>query len=475
MSDNEVLHISDVARAIRRHWVSALVAFLLITGAGLLAAQTQPERFRASATVVATPDLSAEVDSPVEADQLSEAVISALAVEMASRTFEDAAESRLRGGVAGSSADVSVTADSDLRLITIDATSGSAETAATWANAWAEEAALRPERSPLVTVRVLDPAVAPVSPYSPVQTVMLIGSLVLGMIGAASAALFAQKRRRRIGRAVPALRALAVPFIQRVPPLSTFERTPDLSADLSPSAEDDVEALAAHVRLVSAGPSAVGIVTDRDGTPVVHLVARLGKALTSDRDVTIIDADLREPALHLPWQGEPSPGVGDLDTLPRMNGRLPAALAIPIHPRMTAIPAGRTARHPAAVLATHLPGLLRSLVETGHTALASCPSLRRAETAAIAQSVDGVLLVLRSTVTAEEAEEAVTELRGVGAVVLGVILAGPRHRAGSTGWATRTLAATTGGTRKRPILHPSEPAPVDSIEPVAARPESPTS
>ncbi|MFZ3215854.1 MAG: CpsD/CapB family tyrosine-protein kinase [Candidatus Acidiferrales bacterium] len=150
-----------------------------------------------------------------------------------------------------------------------------------------------------------------------------------------------------------------------------------------------------------------------------------------DRRALIIDADLRCSRLHVPLGAPPSPGLtdylrGEVDEMAIIQHGLEGNLCF--------IPGGNQVTNPSELLAN---GRMRTLLERvapvfDWVILDSAPLLPVADSSALADMVDGVLLVVRAGQTpAATAQRACQELQGrnIAGVVLNAV--GPLHGYGA--------------------------------------------
>jgi non-specific protein-tyrosine kinase len=152
------------------------------------------------------------------------------------------------------------------------------------------------------------------------------------------------------------------------------------------------------------------------------VVANLGVALAEGgKRVLLIDADLRQPALHELFGLAGSPGlsealIADRDELPS----LPTAV-----PDLALLPAGEPPPNPAEFIASaRLARLLKRAREQADFVLLDSPPVTAVSDAAVlATLADGVVLVVSAGRTKRElAQRARDQLAHVGAHVLGAVL-----------------------------------------------------
>ncbi len=150
------------------------------------------------------------------------------------------------------------------------------------------------------------------------------------------------------------------------------------------------------------------------------VVANLACALAAyDRDVTVVDCDMRRPRIHTLLGSELEPGLSDV-----ADGKAVASVRQPTKlDSLDVIAAGlgRLSRHPAEIAQEAMPRLLSVLSD--RIVLIDAPPLFTAETTAIVAEADSVLLVADFRKRRpDEVEAALAELELISTPVLGVVL-----------------------------------------------------
>jgi len=155
--------------------------------------------------------------------------------------------------------------------------------------------------------------------------------------------------------------------------------------------------------------------------------------------VTLVDGDLRRPVAHDLFGIEAAPGLTELLT----GDATPRRAVQAVRPNLSVVTAGTAVERPDQLLnRSGIAGVLdrlsksssprrkasdasRAARDDGLVLVDSAPVLQAAETLALAQAVDAVVLVLRAGVTRKAAAvRAVEQVRRSGAVLLGAILVG---------------------------------------------------
>jgi len=154
------------------------------------------------------------------------------------------------------------------------------------------------------------------------------------------------------------------------------------------------------------------------------IVANLASVIAqSGRNVVIVDADLRRPRIHKMFQLSNRVGLTDqfIRTQDRFNGSLKSTAVANLH----AIPSGNLPPNPSELLSSgRMVEILQSLSEQFNTViLDSPPTLLVTDATVLAPRVDGVLLVVKPSVTKWVAlRQAIEQLQHVKANLLGVVI-----------------------------------------------------
>lgn len=168
--------------------------------------------------------------------------------------------------------------------------------------------------------------------------------------------------------------------------------------------------------------------TPGDGKTIV--AANLAVVMAqSDRNVVLMDADLRRPKVHRFLDVENRAGVSGLFIRPRpavegklhLNGSLQST---PV-PNLQVMTSGSLPPNPAELLGSEkMNAILEGVLERADVVVMDSPPLLAVTDAAVlATRVDGVLLVVKPGMTKMDAcRQAVEQLRRVGANLLGIVL-----------------------------------------------------
>jgi succinoglycan biosynthesis transport protein ExoP len=320
-----------------------------------------------------------------------------------------------------------------------------------------------------INSQTLEQANAPSKPVHPQSLVILLGAAVIGLVSGVGAALLADGLDSRVHtlddlRKVPVSQVLGV--IPRVSPDGIARAGhPGLisySLPRSPSAEayrvlrTNLEFLR-RVRQVRVILITSAVAGEGKTTTASNLAISLALA---GRRVLLIDADLRGPSLDGLYGCRP-----DLGLIQALRDGLPHTRVVQATPvdGLEIIAAGGEVANPAELLMSpRMPEFLDEVRPCyDYVIVDSSPLLPVTDPAVIGAAVDGVLLVLRASVTkCHELSRAAEVLRDVGTPTLGTVIAGSDDRfvGHRTGDATYGVPAPVPAPRYIPADLTSRPS-----------------
>ena len=446
------LQLNDVRLALREHWLSAAVAFLLCFGFGMAAAYLPAPSYDGTAVLTVAP-------TDIGGNNVSAAsfMIPNLVEVLSSSSFGERAGQRITDEeVRDAGAEIQVSNDLGSGIIRVTAKSPTPEATAAWANALAAELVadigdqeLRAEEAaavaaaaaaaglpapteqvdaPLVRVELVDSAVVPTSPSgSPVT--LLVGTATIGIIAAVLASLVMARVRRPRDMEAEVWSHLDAPVLSELPAAGSSPKqwvAADGSAT-NPDLVESIQRLRANVELaLDRQPDAtIGVVAARSGDDTSAVVMALGRSFADvGRSVGLIDADLRRPSLDRVLGRRATTGLGNL------NGSDPFRAVHRLGSSAVLLPAGVSQRHPAEVVPSVLPRALEMMSRSARLIIVRCPPLdSAAESVEVATLVGSLVVVIDGrSVSWGELQRAFERLRRSGVTILGVVLNGRRRR-----------------------------------------------
>lgn len=407
----------------RRKWI-VLATMLVLAAATYAYSTTQPEVYETSASLlIAQPSDNQGFDA-------------VQAAQVAARTYGDVLSSAniaaevsqvLGGRPDAQTLEETVSAEPvpETQLLRLTAEAGDPEEAKRVADAYAEvfTAYVRRELTPVtkVTVTLADPAAVPRSPVRPRPKLYAMLALVLGLgLGLGLAAL-AERLDKRL-RTVEDLEGLVdAPVLARVPRRARGDAG-------GPAFTEAFRVLRTNLQFAQTdGVLRTIAVTSHDPvegkSTTVSQLARV--TATAGNEVVVVEADLKRPSQQAFFRpdvtGRMAPGL----TTYIVGG---ASLDDCVHP--TGIPG--VGLVPSGPVVPSLAGLLESargaevldeLAGAADLVIFDCPPLTvGADAATIAGRVDGVVLVVdMEQATRDTVREALRQLQGVRAHLLGVV------------------------------------------------------
>ena len=248
-------------------------------------------------------------------------------------------------------------------------------------------------------ISVIDEAVPPLLPMSPVPLVNIALALLLGLIaaGAAVAALEVFSDGIRSPDEVETRFGLAL--LGAVPRLAKNTNVNEALADGRSGLSEAYQTVRASVELSKQGgmPRTLAITSCREAegkTTTAMAMAR--DAAASGRKILLIDADMRRPSLHEQFGLRNTTGLSSFLSQDQLV--LSAAIFETPFKNLSLMPAGPRPPRPAALLAgSFFCSLLTFLREEYDQIIVDCPPvLGLADTARIAGAVEGTILVIEA-------------------------------------------------------------------------------
>jgi capsular exopolysaccharide synthesis family protein len=307
-----------------------------------------------------------------------------------------------------------------------------------------------------VTAQVLDPPVAAES-RAPIALVLL-AALVVGCGLGAGAVYVANQLDARV-RSLPEIRRLldyrVLGAVSLLPRESQVGVTIGLISHVKPRSRltETYRSIRTGIELLRRSwPGKVFMVTsvqpgDGKSTTASNLAICLAQ---SGRRVLLIDSDLRRPSLHTVYGLSRSPGLTQV-----LRSQVPLTQAVQQSQveNLDFLSAGPEVSNPAELLATERLGTLLAEVREAYdiVIIDSSPLLVVTDPSIVAATVDGILFVVRASVTRRlDAERAQDLLKALGTPVLGLVINGIDCRQGGYGYGYGYGYLYSYGTYDRP-------------------------
>lgn len=377
----------DISRSLGRFWPLSLVVFGLFIALGAAASFLPQKKYQADALLYAQPT---SIQALSQGATLIPLIAPAIVQQVETPLFQ-----REVAAVAPAATNATLTATNvaGTPVITVSAEATNPHTAASVANAAANELRLRPISS-VIKLTVLNPAAAPTSPSSPMKIPILLGCGVLGLILSVSAALIADAMRKRVAGAEMIRKEFGLTVLGEITRSRHVTKPPvELFSDRgSIATSEEYQRLRTNFELLGGDSRTVAITSWGEGEGKTTVTAALGWTIASlGRKVTILDLDLRRPSVHMRFGLDRFNGIVDVMTTRQRGGSLPAAKPTEL-PGLKVITAGAQVEDPAKVIERVLPTVIRASAD--RLLLIDTPPLFAAETALVASMVDALVIVI---------------------------------------------------------------------------------
>lgn len=289
---------------------------------------------------------------------------------------------------------------------------------------------LRAKLSPLQTSdlspgEIINDARLPESPARPIIPLNLASGTLLGLLLGLAAAILVDRSDRRVRRGRDLERRFNVPVLVEVPH-SGRRRLSGLAAPTTPEGAAFSQLRNQLVSQLPPGRRAVLVTGAGDGAVNGTVAANLAAALSrAGHDVLLLGADARSPAFRAVGVTE-GRGLAALLLHEAMPADVEQRASSPTG--MRAIPPGPEFPGAEDQLQTaRMASVVAQLREQAdYVVVDSPPTSTGAEAQALAGMVDAVLVVVEAERTTEgQVDEALRQLRQMGATVLGVVMSPP--------------------------------------------------
>lgn len=418
------MDLRELRLALRRHWVAALIAFDVVILVGLAAAYLPERQYTAQVELVAQIKPAANA-SPEEA---------ARAVAFDLPTVLELVESRSAAAEAGAELPAAyrqLTLDVEAAVVTsvffIDVTTSDPDAAASWALALGNWTTALKADNFFYDLVLVDEPLVPTSPSSPQTVPIILVATVLGLVSAVFVALVAGRVREAFDSTETIRERLGTSVLAEIPATRSLRRSTQpvvsiLDNGAIPELVEVFQSLRTSVEIQIAhhDVKTIAITSFRAGEGKSTVSAGLAWSLAAvGHQVTMIDADLRRPALHHRLGLPLGPGLADINSDDMSHLVQPTPIR-----GLSFLPAGLPDGRPGDLVQLTLPRAISHLSAGPGLIGVDCPPIREVvETALIMKQAKYVILVVdASTSELPEIEAAVARLRESGAVLLGVVI-----------------------------------------------------
>jgi capsular exopolysaccharide synthesis family protein len=397
-----------------------LIVFVVAVAAASAYAFSQPKQYKATATIIFTPDPKQGQDF-IPTDNLS--ALLATYAELAKSDRNKATARQILGRpLPGKIGTATVGGSGVLEISGTDTSpTGASDTARAAAQALMQNTA----NNGVLLSSLANPPVPPTSPEQPRPKLIISMAGVLGLIAGVLLALALESFRRRVETPAELSELSGLPVIGRLPRERALSRGSNWlvwSSAKMGAAQEAYRALRTNIELVTEDRTAVLQVTSSDpGQGKSTVIANLGVALGQlGIPTVIVDADLRAPRQH------------QIFGLPNAHG-LSTAMVLTdseLSPQPTewrnlsVLTSGPIPPDPTEMLHIRFRSILRELRSQEQFVLIdSPPILPVSDARLIAPHADGVLMVAAAGMTKMSSfTGALEKLRFAGATVIGIVM-----------------------------------------------------
>jgi non-specific protein-tyrosine kinase len=298
---------------------------------------------------------------------------------------------------------------------------------ATYGNLLAGYLNLRNTKSRLMDVTIITAAEAPVEPIGPSRSVNTAIAAAGGIVIAGFVAFLLEYLNDRVRDEEELREVLALPSLGTIPVVGSWQKNGHASVDGEDlTSAEAFRVLRTNIQFsnVDRGLRTLLVTSSVPEEGKTSIAANLGTAMAkSGRHVLLVDADLRQPHLHLVFK-VPGKERGLTSLLVNEAGMEECIVKTSI-PNLDLLPSGPIPPNPSELLESRrMEQLLDELQARADILLFDVPPvLVFADAAALASRMDGVILVVDSRSTRRKMpRQALEALRKVEAQVLGGVL-----------------------------------------------------
>ncbi|WP_195908154.1 polysaccharide biosynthesis tyrosine autokinase [Nostocoides sp. HKS02] len=468
------MELADYLRVARAYWRGVLACVLLGAALAVAVSLVQPKVYQADASGFVSTGTSTSA---------SDASISDLLAKSRAASYVDLATSRptaqtvidalhLKVDPAALITMVTVTQPLDTVLIKVSARADTPRAAQALADAWVEavktqvDAVENPSGAASQALHIvpIESAELPTFPISPNPTRNVAVGSTVGLLLGLGYAVVRSQLDRRLRRAEDVEGAFGVTVAATIPTSPAMVRRVGSRVSLVVSrglrhADDPAHSAEAFFKLrtnlqfmdVDNPPRVIVVTSPLPGDGKSTIAANLAAALSlADRDVVLIDGDLRRPVVAESFGLVEGIGLTDV-----LIGRVEfdeVAQQVVGLPHLRVLGAGGTPPNPSELLGSRaMQRLLKKLAERGLTVIIDAPPLLPVtDGALLTASADGALVVVSAGRTLDtQLRDALTSLTAVQGHTLGVVLNRAAPNSSATGYYGAYYGADTRASRIR--------------------------
>ncbi|MDO9454965.1 polysaccharide biosynthesis tyrosine autokinase [Nocardioides sp.] len=446
------MDLLDYAKALRAHWVGALLIVVVVVASAGTLTLTQTKVYAADAGGFVTAGGSGDAAVGSVSDSLAKSRAASYVDIASSRAVADLVidDLGLDESASGLIENIAVEQPVDTVLIKITARSSSPVQAQRLADAWIRALAARVAEledprgtgaAGVVGVEPVEAAALPGSPVSPRPVLNLGLGLVLGLLLAVAYAVGRSMVDRRLRVDDDVEKRFSVSTVGRIPVHPAGSRRGLQLSDAADEQKWDVGEAFRKLRTnlsymsIDDPPRVIVVTSPRPEDGKSTVAANLAAAIAlSGQPVTLLDGDLRRPTVADTLGLVEGAGLTDV-----LIGQADLVDVLQDHgelPQLSVLAAGSTPPNPSELLGSQaMQGLLRELALKGMVVIDAPPLLPVTDGAVLTRHSDGALVVVSHGRTVDhELSESLTQLEAVQGRVLGVVFNRVPRRRGTAGY-----------------------------------------
>ena len=439
------MELTDYLRILRAHWLGVLLLTVATATAALAFSLTQPKVYAANANGFVSsglndnPALASVSDSLAKSRAKSYVDIAksrATAQDVIDELGLDAAPSSLIGNI-----DVEQPIDTVLIKVTARAATPleAQQLADAWIAALAGQVAQIEDpngknKAGTLEVVPVESAELPTSPVSPQTDRNVLLGLVLGLLLGLGYAVIRSQLDRRIRSAAAVEQRFGVTVVGAIPGDPGLQHDPGTPAPIAVFEESEAKTrtgsaeafrkLRTNLRFMDVDnpPRVIVVTSPQQGDGKSTVAANLAAAIAaSGEKVTLVDGDLRRSSVAQSFGLVEGAGLTDV-----LTGRVEVADVTQQpaqHANLSILAAGATPPNPSELLGSRtMRSLLRELAEDGIVIVDAPPLLPVTDAAVLTAVTDGAFVVLSTGKTLDtELEAALNHIEAVSGRTLGIV------------------------------------------------------
>lgn len=438
------MSLSDYLRALRNHWVGAVVLTLVCLSGALAYSLSQPAVYAANANGFVNGDNGDNIGSATVADSLAKSRAKSYVDVATSRAVADRVIEELSLDASPNAliSQIDVVVPVDTVLIKITARASSPELAQQLADTWVVALAAEVEQienpSGVVAptslgVRAVEAAALPTSPVSPVPMRDGALGLLVGLLLGVSYAALRSQLDRKLRSSAEIEKKFGVSVVGAIPATKGLERARHEPAVLAVSDQAEGQSFIAAEAFrklrtnlsymdIDNPPRIIVVTSSQQSDGKSTISTNLSAAIAmSGQPVILVDADLRRPVVATTLGLVEGAGLTDV-----LIGRVDLDDVLQEHPdvpNLSVLAAGGVPPNPSEMLGSQtMRALLERMSEQAMVVLDAPPLLPVTDAAVLTTLSDGALVVVSHGTTADtELESSLGNLTSVKGRVLGVV------------------------------------------------------